>query len=106
MEKSGEGSTVTLSSFSSGLTYYFRVFSYATKNNAEWVHGTSLTASAATTATISVPVAAGPAHLLMLLAETVPVPAVQELFWFDGVTKHYRLKGKEIKWLEEMQPGR
>lgn len=42
-------SSATVSGFASGTTYYFRAFSYATKNNAEWVHGTTYTGTAATT---------------------------------------------------------
>ena len=39
-------STATVSGFTAGTTYYFRCFSYAIKNSAEWVHGTSYTATA------------------------------------------------------------
>ncbi len=42
-------SAATVSGFTGGTTYYFRCFSYAIKNNAEWVHGTTYTATAATT---------------------------------------------------------
>lgn len=42
-------SSVTMAGFSSGNTYYFRAFSYAIKNGAEWVHPTSFTAQAVTT---------------------------------------------------------
>ena len=42
-------STATVSSFASGNTYYFRAFSYAVKDGAEWVHSTSYTATATTT---------------------------------------------------------
>lgn len=42
-------STTTVSGFTAGTTYYFRAFSYAVKDDAEWVHETSYTASAKTT---------------------------------------------------------
>ncbi|MBE5987992.1 MAG: hypothetical protein E7250_09710 [Paenibacillaceae bacterium] len=42
-------SGVTIASFSSGATYYFRIFSYATLNSGEWVHTTSYTVAVATT---------------------------------------------------------
>ena len=45
---SGTSST-TVSSFTGGTTYYFRAFSYAIKDIAEWVHATSYTATATTT---------------------------------------------------------
>lgn len=40
-------STITVDGFTGGTQYYFRAFSYATKNNSEWV-GSSLTSSAKT----------------------------------------------------------
>ncbi|WP_024344812.1 glycine-rich domain-containing protein [Lacrimispora indolis] len=42
-------SSATVSSFTSGITYYFRAFSYAIKDGAEWVSATTYTATAATT---------------------------------------------------------
>lgn len=42
-------SSATVSNFAGGTTYYFRGFSYATKENTEWIHSTSYTATAATT---------------------------------------------------------
>ena len=42
-------SRATVSSFTSGITYYFRAFSYAIKDGAEWVSATTYTATAATT---------------------------------------------------------
>lgn len=42
-------SSATISSFVGGTTYYFRGFSYAIKDNTEWVHTTTYTASATTT---------------------------------------------------------
>lgn len=46
--KAGGTSTVTCTMPAENTTYYFRAFSYAIKENAEWVHATSHTASAAT----------------------------------------------------------
>ncbi|WP_333648350.1 glycine-rich domain-containing protein [Lacrimispora sp.] len=42
-------SSATVTSFTGGTTYYFRVFSYAIKDGAEWIHATTYTATAATT---------------------------------------------------------
>ena len=42
-------SSALISTFASGVTYYFRVFSYAIKDGNEWIHATSHTATAATT---------------------------------------------------------
>lgn len=42
-------SSATVSGFTSGTTYYFRAFSYAVKDNAEWVHTSTYTATATTT---------------------------------------------------------
>lgn len=39
-------STTTVSGFTGGNTYFFRAFSYVTRNNAEWVHSTSFVANA------------------------------------------------------------
>lgn len=41
----GTSSTI-VGGFSIGVTYYFRAFSYATKDNAEWIHANSLVANA------------------------------------------------------------
>lgn len=43
------GSSATIGGFVSGTAYYFRAFSYAIKNGAEWVHPTSHTAAVSTT---------------------------------------------------------
>lgn len=45
---SGTSSTA-VTSFAGGTTYYFRAFSYAVKDGAEWVSATTYTATAATT---------------------------------------------------------
>ena len=42
-------SSATVSGFASGATYYFRAFSYAVKDGAEWVSATTYTATVATT---------------------------------------------------------
>ena len=42
-------SSATVTSFASGTTYYFRAFSYAIKDGAEWVSATTYTATVATT---------------------------------------------------------
>ena len=47
--KASGTSTATVNGFTSGTKYYFRAFSYALKNDAEWIHGTSYTATASTT---------------------------------------------------------
>lgn len=46
-------SSVTVSSFYSGTTFYYRAFSYALLNGSEWIHETSYTALATTTKGIS-----------------------------------------------------
>ena len=42
-------SSATVGGFTAGTTYYFQCFSYAVKNNAEWVHAASDTATATPT---------------------------------------------------------
>ncbi|MFT4107750.1 MAG: hypothetical protein QM657_18510 [Lacrimispora sp.] len=42
-------SSATVTSFTGGTSYYFRAFSYAIKDDAEWIHATSYTATVETT---------------------------------------------------------
>lgn len=42
-------SSMTVDGFSGGVTYYFRAFSYALRNGAEWISGKTYTAMASTT---------------------------------------------------------
>ena len=44
----GGTSSVTCNVPTGGITYYFRAFSYAVKNNGEWIHTTTYTATATT----------------------------------------------------------